>query len=166
MTRFKKTMVMAIVLPMVLGSASVLAYGGGGGKHNGGYHGGKGMCGNGPEGRQIFRELDLTAEQQQQMKEQRQANRQAMQDYASAHRAVMRANHLQMQELLLAKDFDEAAVRELASKMSEQQVEHRVAMLKKRHEMLNILTPEQKKQYQALQAERAEQCAARWADQQ
>jgi protein CpxP len=78
--------------------------------------------------------------------------------------AAMQANHQKMQTLLLAADFDENAVRELAQQMSEQQTERRVTMLKKRHEMLNILTAEQKAKYQQLQADRAEQCQARWAE--
>lgn len=158
MTTFKKTLVLAIALPLALGSASALAYGGG--KH----HGGKGFCGGGQEGHKIFRELDLTVEQQQQMRELRQANRDEMKGYSSEKRAAMQANHQQMQTLLLAKDFDEKAVRELARKMSEQQIERRITMLEKRHQMLNILTPEQKTQLKQLQTERAEQCAARWAE--
>ncbi|MCW8329602.1 CpxP family protein [Photobacterium sp. SDRW27] len=162
MTTFKKTLLMAIALPLALGSASALAFGGN--NHNGGHHGGKGYCGGGHEGRKVFKELDLTDTQKQQMKTLRQANRDTMKANFSEKRAAMQANHQQMQALMLAEDFDENAVRDLAQKMSEQQVEHRVAMMEKRHEMLNILTPEQKVKYQQLQAERAEKCEARWAE--
>lgn len=165
MTTFKKTLLMAIALPLALGSASVLAFGGdhNGGGHHGGYHGGKGGCGM-QDGRKAFRELDLTDTQKQQMKEMRQANREAMKGNFAEKHADMQANHQKMQSLLLAADFDESAVRELAQQMSEQQVERRVAMMKQRHEMLNILTPEQKTKLQQLQADRAEQCEARWAE--
>lgn len=162
MTTFKKTLVMAIALPLALGSASALAFGGG--NHNGGHHGGKGYCGGGQEGHKVFRELDLTDTQQQQMKALRQANREAMKGNYGENHAAMQVSHQQMQALLLAEDFDETAVRGLAQQMSEQQVERRMAMLAKRHEMLNILTPEQKTKYQQLKAERAEQCEARWAE--
>jgi len=155
---------MAIAFPLALGSASALAFGGGGnGGHHGGYFGGKGGCGM-KDGRKVFRELDLTDTQQQQMKEMRDANREEMKGRYGEQRAVMQANHQKMQSLLLAADFDENAVRELAQQMSEQQVERRVTMMKKRHEMLNILTADQKAKFQQLQADRADQCQARWAE--
>lgn len=145
MTTFKKILAMTIALPLALGSASALAFGGdGNGNHHGGYHGGKGGCGM-KDGRKVFRELDLTDAQQQQMKEMRDANREAMRGRYGEQHAAMQASHEKMQSLVLAADFDENAVRELAQQMSEQQVERRVTMMKKRHEMLNILTPEQKK---------------------
>ena len=61
MTSFKKALVIAIALPMALGSASALASGGG--KH----HGGKGGCGM-QDGRKVFSQLDLTDAQKEQMK--------------------------------------------------------------------------------------------------
>ena len=163
MTTFKKTLVMAIALPLALGSASALAFGGGKDGHHGGYHGGKGGCGM-KEGYKVFRNLDLTDEQKQKMQDMREANREAMKASFGEQHAAMQANHQKMQSLLLAADFDENAVRELAQQMSEQQTERRITMLKKRHEMLNILTAEQKTKYQQLQAERAEKCQARWAE--
>ena len=157
MTSFKKTMALAIALPLALGSASALAYGGGK------LHGGKGFCGAGPEGRNGLYELELTVDQQKQLKALREANREAMQANRGERRAAMQEEHQQMQSLLLAENFDEQAVRALAQKMSEQQLERRVAMLKNRHEMLKILTPEQKTKLQELQAKRAERCEARRA---
>ena len=63
--------------------------------------------------------------------------------------------------LVLSEDFNEAEVRALAEQMSEQQVERRVAMLKQRHEMMQVLTADQKTKLQELQAERAEKCQAK-----
>lgn len=159
MTSFKKALVIAIALPMALGSASALAFGGGN------HHGGKGGCGM-QDGRKVFSQLDLTDAQKEQMKSMREANRDEMKNKRLEKRTAMKANHDKIQELVLASDFDENAARDLAQQMSEAQIEGRVARLEKRHEMLNILTPEQKTTYQTLQAERVEQCQARMAERQ
>lgn len=158
MMTFKKALVMAIALPLTLGSASVLAYGGSG--HNGGKHNGCDIQG----GRQVFRALALTDAQQDEVKSLRGANRSAMMTQRQGLRAAMQANHDQMQALLLADNFDDVAVRELAEKMSGEQAEQRMAMLENRHKMLNILTPEQKEKYKQLQSERRAKCEARWAE--
>ncbi|MGF1835257.1 CpxP family protein [Photobacterium sanguinicancri] len=154
MKSIKKTLVMAIVLPLALGSASAMAYGGGKGHHEG--KGGCGMDG----GKKMFRELDLTSEQKTQMKTLRESHRE--QRHANTDtRDVRKASHQQMQQLLLEDSFNEAEVRQLAQQMSEQQLDHRVAMLKNRHDMLNILTAEQKTKLQELQSERMAKCDAR-----
>lgn len=155
MNSFKKTLVMAIALPLALGSASALAYGGGKS-----HHGGKGGCGMMDGGKKMFRALDLTSEQKTQMKELRESHREQRQANDDV-REARKASHQQMQQLLLAENFDEAAIRQLAQQMSEQQLDRRVAMLKNRHEMLNILTPEQKTKLQQLQSERMAKCEAR-----
>ncbi|WP_299016965.1 CpxP family protein [uncultured Photobacterium sp.] len=163
MTKFKKTVLIAIALPFALGSASVLAYGGG---HKGGHHGyqdGRGGCGN-FDGREMFRDLDLTDEQRDQVRDYRRANRDAMRTEYREHFDSMRGYHQQMQNLMLAENFDENAVRALAKQMSDQQIEHRVAMLQKRHEMLKVLTPAQKEKFKQLQQDRRSHCEGRWAD--
>ncbi|ELR63981.1 hypothetical protein C942_03060 [Photobacterium marinum] len=164
MNKFKKTLLIAIALPFALGSASALAYGGGHkGGHHGGYHEGRGGCGN-FDGKQMFRDLDLTDEQRDQMRDFRRTNRDAMRTEYREHFDTMRGYHQQMQNLMLAENFDENAVRNLAKQMSDLQIEHRVTMLKKRHEMLAVLTPAQKEKLKQLQDERRSQCEARWAD--
>ncbi|MGK0250068.1 MAG: protein CpxP [Oleispira sp.] len=164
MALFKKALVIAIALPMALGSASALAFGGGN-HHGGNHYGGKGGCGM-QDGRKVFSQLDLTDAQKEQMQSMREANRDEMKSKRLEKRTAMKANHDKIQELVLASDFDENAARDLALQMSEAQIEGRVARLEKRHEMLNILTPEQKATYQTLQAERVEQCQARMAERQ
>jgi protein CpxP len=159
MTSFKKALVIAIALPMALGSASALAFGGSN------HHGGKWGCGM-QDGRKVFSQLDLTDAQKEQMQSMREANRAEMKSKRLEQHTEMKANHDKMQELVLASDFDENAVRDLALQMSTAQVERRVVMLEKRHQMLNILTTEQKTQYQTIQAERAEKCQARMAERQ
>lgn len=160
MTSLKKTLALVIALPLALGSASALAYGGG--KHHND-HGGKNSCGM-KGGHAMFRGLDLTDAQKQEMKELRKTNREAMHSEMASRHGEMQTQHQKMQQLVLADNFDESAVRALAEQMTEQQVERRVTMLKQRHEMLQILTPAQKTKYQQLQAERSEQCQERMAE--
>ncbi|GHA44024.1 CpxP family protein [Photobacterium aphoticum] len=158
MTSLKKTLALVIALPLALGSASALAYGGGKHHKDGGKHG----CG--MDDRGMFRALDLTDAQKDEMKTLRKANREAMHSEFAAHRSEMQAQHQKMQQLVLADNFDEAAVRALAETMSEQQIDRRVAMMKQRHAMMQILTPEQKTKYQELKAERMEKCQAKMAE--
>ncbi|MGF1724531.1 CpxP family protein [Photobacterium nomapromontoriensis] len=160
MTSFKKTLALVIALPLALGSASALAYGGGKQHHD---QGGKNSCGM-KSGHAMFRGLDLTDTQKKEMKALRQANRDTMRSEIASHHAEMQAQHQKIQQLVLADNFDESAVRALAEQMTEQQVDRRVSMLKQRHDMLQILTPDQKVKYQQLQAERSEQCQARMAE--
>ena len=153
-----KTMMLAMTLPLLIGSASVLAYGGHHGKGEG--RGGCGMDG----GRKLMYELDLSDDQKQQLKTMRQTKREAMKAGYADQREPMRAHYQQMQALVLADSFDEVAARELAQSMVEQQVGRRVAMMENRHEILSVLTEAQKTQYRQLMAERQAECQQRWAD--
>lgn len=162
MNTFKKTLLCAIALPLALGSASALAFG-----DNGGHHGGKdkrgGMCGM-QSGKHIFRQLNLSDEQKTELKEQRKANKEEMKANRGEHKPEMMEQRAQMESLLLADNFDEAAVRDLAQKMANQQVEHRVDMAEKRHQMLSVLTPEQKAELQTLKADKMAQCQAKMTE--
>lgn len=151
----KKLMLAAVVLPMVLGSASVLAAGG----KNKGPDGA--VCG--PDGqRAIFKQLNLTAEQHAKLRDMRDANRQQMQQQRKAGPSQqMKALRNQERALMLAPNFDKAQANALAKQMADMQVERRVQMMEKRHQMLNVLTPEQKAQFQTLQQERMANC---WED--
>lgn len=160
MKRMKKTMMIALALPLMMGSVSVLAYGGHLGKGEG--RGGCVMDG----GRKLIHEMDLSDDQKQQLNTMRQTKREAMRAGFAEQRAVMQTHHQQMQALVLADSFDEAAARALAQTMVEQQVERRVAMMKHRHEMLSVLTEAQKTQLQQLMAERQAECQQRWAERQ
>ncbi len=137
----KKLVLAAVVLPLTLGTASAFAFGGK--DHKGGH----GDCGKGMD-RGIMRQLDLTDAQKDQLKEMRQANKAAMKakfaDGKEARMAERQAHHEKVQALLLADNFDEAAANDLAKEMVEKQTERRVAMLEKKHQMLSVLTPEQK----------------------
>lgn len=139
--KFSKRIAVAVIaLPLMIGSVSVMAYGG---KHHGGagMHGGKDMM-----GKYLLRGVDLTDEQQEQMNTLREQHRATMQASMGEFHTQMMAQRQQMHTLMLADNFDEAAVRALAEKMVDQQVERRVAMMQQKHQMLSILTPEQKAQ--------------------
>lgn len=149
MMNMTKTMILAAVaLPLAIGSASVLAYGKG--KHaehqqqRCGLHSEKG----------IVNQLNLTTEQQNQLKALREAHRQTMQDQRGrGSRDDMSALRDQERALVLSADFDRAAANDLAKQMVDKQVERRINMLEKRHQMMSILTDEQKTQLQTLQQE-------------
>ena len=142
---FNKTLIIAMALPLALGSMSAFASQDHHGNMKKGHHGGK-----------IFSQLDLTATQKQEMKTLRQANRSEYKAQRVENRQAMKADQQQLDKLVLASNFDESAVRAVAEKMSQQQVERRVAMLEQRHKMLNILTPEQKQKYVELKQQQSE----------
>lgn len=160
MTRkMKATVAMVLAVPMLLGSVSALAEGG---KYHGKGH--YGDCGGPRAERGIMQSLDLTDAQKEQMRSLRESNKAEMRENMAQGREAMKANHDKMQDLLLADNFDENAVRDLAKQMSDQQIERRVSMMKKRHDMLNILTAEQKAQYKTLKAEKQAECMAKWQE--
>lgn len=151
----KRIAATVIALPLMLGSVSAMAFGG---KH----HDGEGMRGDhGMMGKQLLRGVDLTDAQKEEMQTLRAQNRDAMQANKGAFRAERMADRQQMQQLMLAENFDEAAVRALAEKMVDLQVERRVAKMKQQHAMFNILTPEQKAQVKENMEKRAERMQER-----
>ncbi len=153
----KKLVLAAVVLPLTLGTASAFAFGG---KHHKG--GPDSECGMGFD-RGIMRQLNLTDEQQAQLKEMRNENRAEMKQKFKgdfeARQAQMQAHHAKVQALVLADTFDEAAANKLAKEMVEQHTERKVQMLAKQHQMLSVLTPEQKAQFVELQNERMSECS-------
>ncbi|NVD05462.1 CpxP family protein [Vibrio sp. JPW-9-11-11] len=153
----KKVVLAAAVLPLALGTASAYAFGGKDHKR-----GGPGECGGGFE-RGMMRQLDLTDAQQQQLKQMRSEGKQAMQaefkQSFQTRQAQREAHQAQIQQLMLADNFDQAAANELAKEMVEQQTEHKVKMLEKQHQMMSVLTPEQKAKFTELQQERMGKCA-------
>ncbi|MBW3697312.1 periplasmic repressor CpxP [Vibrio sp. T187] len=149
----KKLVLAAAALPLVFGTASAYAFGGGKGDHKDM----RGKCGG--FDKSMMRQLDLTEDQKQQLKDMREASRDEMKGKHGEKFAGMQANHAKVQELVLADTFDEAAANELATQMVEKQAERRVAMLKKQHQMMSVLTAEQKDQLKELQQERMQKCS-------
>lgn len=157
MKNVKKWMLAALILPATLGATSVLAAGGEKGPHGR-------ECGPGSE-RMVFKQLNLSEAQQQQMRELREQGREEMKKQPrSAMKEAMQALHQQERALMLAPEFDKAAATALAKQMAQKQVEHRVKMMEKRHQMLSILTPEQKSQFQTLQQEHQHNIKQCWHD--
>lgn len=154
----KRSVAIVLAMPLMLGSVYAMA------DNHKGHHGDRDDCGGPRADHGIFRSLDLTDAQKEKMRSLRESNRDTMREQMMQGREAMQANHDKMQALMLADNFDENAVRELAKQMSDQQIDRRVAMMKKRHDMLNILTPEQKTQYKKLQAERQVECMAKWKE--
>lgn len=156
----KKIIIAATALPMLFATTSVFAYGGKGGKNMDDQRGQK-------DGfdKSLIRKLDLTDEQQAQLKEMREANKAEMkadrQANQEARQAEMKAQHAAIQDLVLAADFDQDKAEQLARAMVEKQTERRVEKLAKQHEMMSILTDEQKEQLKELQAERMEKMTER-----
>ncbi|MFM2591149.1 CpxP family protein [Vibrio sp. TBV020] len=153
----KKLVLAAVVVPLTLGTASAFAFGGKDHKK-----GGHGECGGGFD-RSIMRKLDLTDAQKDQLKEMREAGKAEMKanfkENFEARHAEMQAHKAKVQELVLADNFDQAAADELAKAMVEKQTERKVKMLEKQHQMLSVLTPEQKAKFVELSQERADKCA-------
>ena len=156
----KKLILTAAALPLMLGTASAFAYGGG---DKGDHKGMHGKCGG--FDKKVMRQLDLTDAQKTELKEMREANRAEMKEKHAGNKAdkmaKMKAHHEQVQTLVLADNFDEAAANDLASQMVEKQTERRVAILKKQHQMMSVLTAEQKTQLKDIQQERMAKCAGK-----
>ncbi|NRB68262.1 MAG: CpxP family protein [Vibrio sp.] len=146
----KKLLLAAMILPLTLGTASAFAAK----DHKKGSYGEFGFD------RGIMRQLDLTDAQKEQIKALRETSKTQMKaefkQNFEAHHAEMQANKEKLQALVLADTFDQVAANELAKQMVEQQTERKVKRLEKQHQMLSILTPEQKTKYVELQKERAE----------
>lgn len=148
-----KLVLAAVALPLVIGSTSAFALGGKDG------HKGKRGCGPNLD-RGVIKQLDLTQEQKDQLQQMRKENKVAMTAAKQDNKQARQMDREQMQQLVLAKAFDAKAANTLAQKMAEKQVQKRVDMMKKRHDMLNVLTPVQKAQYSKLVKEKVQQCRA------
>lgn len=91
--------------------------------------------------KRMLADLDLTDSQREKIKllmeEQREAFKPEKPDNAV---------HDKMQALLLAKKFDESAAKKLLEQQQQQAVERKLKMLKLEHEVLQVLTDEQRQQ--------------------
>ncbi|MBD1576042.1 MULTISPECIES: CpxP family protein [Vibrio] len=156
----KKSIIVLVAAPLALGSVSALA-------NNHGMDGHQGKKGGHPGqqchmDRGIWKQLDLTDAQKTQMKDLRQADRAAMKSDFKAHQQDFKIDHQKMQKLVMADNFDQAAVKSLAQEMATKQVDQQVKMAKSRHDMFNVLTTAQKQDFSKLQAEQHEKCMQKW----
>ena len=153
----KKILLAAMTLPFTLGAVNAFASG-----DNAHHKDHRGMHNE----RGIMHQLNLTDDQKSQLKSMRKANKEEMKARFNHHKearlAERKAYDQKEQALVLADNFDKAAANQLAKEMAEKQVQRRVAMLEKKHQMLSILTPEQKAKYSELRAEKQQNCAKKF----
>lgn len=151
----KKWLAVAMMVPLTLGSASVLANG-----HKGGEKGQKGghSCMAPMDSKSAFRGLDLTDEQKAELKTIRNDVRTSMKAKGDSKRQMMKEMKAQEQELVLAADFDEAEAQKLASSMVAERTTMQVEKMRTMHRMMSVLTDNQKQQLVEKRAERAAKC--------
>jgi len=106
----------------------------GGGKHHATSHMKHGGGGH------MLRDLDLTEEQREQIKEIKQSKKSAMRE----HRQTLRESREALRDAARGDDFDAAKVRELADAHAATMAELMVARAEAFHEVRNVLTPEQR----------------------
>lgn len=102
-----------------------------------------------------FSQLDLSDQQKQEMrdimrttKSDNKANKSSKSEARTAHRAAM-------QTLISSESFNEQQAKALIEAQQLQKAEKQLSMLKAKHQMYQLLTEEQKVQYQALKEKRA-----------
>ena len=123
------------------------------GKHN--------ACNGKVRPKQLLRDITLTDAQEEKFKAINKKNREKYMAKKANKANKMKENfnlHNQMQDHLLATTFDEKKVRELAEKMTSEQVNRRVERIQAQHELLQILTPEQKVKVKANMEKMAQNC--------
>lgn len=111
----------------------------------------------------LFRQLDLTDAQKEQLKTLRQTHRESTQTL----REQMRLNREQLRNLSDNGGFDEAAVTALATQQGQLHAQMIVARERLKAQMFNVLTPEQKVKAAELKAQfeqKREERKARWAE--
>ncbi|MDR9829037.1 CpxP family protein [Vibrio sp. FNV 38] len=153
MKKVNKWLMAAAVIPLSLSAASVWAFGGANGPQ-----GGMGKCGG---ERAAMKKLDLTEDQKAQLKELRESNKAEREDRKANredNKAQRDAHKAQMKALMLSDTFDRASAEELATTMVEQQTERRVTMMEKKHQMMQILTVDQREQLLEAQEKQMEKC--------
>lgn len=126
----KKLILASLVLPLAISAGSALAYG----------NTDRGMD------RGMMKNLNLTDEQKTQLKELRQTNQDTMKR-GERSSAEHQEHRNKLNELLLADTFDTAKAKALTEQMSGKHAERQVEKLSRQHQMLSILTPEQKSQF-------------------
>ncbi|WP_028117164.1 Spy/CpxP family protein refolding chaperone [Ferrimonas senticii] len=149
-----------IGLALVMASGTALA------GMMGGHHGGKGFHDKhgGQQIQRMYRhmmQLDLSTEQQAQLQQlisEAKAQHQQLREQRRSDQQQRRAdNQAQMQALMDAPVFDEVVARELLSAKQQQRTDMAVKQMKLRHQMLQVLTDEQKAQLQAEREQRQQQ---------
>lgn len=99
--------------------------------------------------------LDLTDEQKQQVKDIQSAKKQQLQTL-KAEQGDRHANRDELNALIHAEEFDESAFMLLQQKKAEQQAQVSLISAKSKHQMLQLLTVEQKQKLAELKQQQME----------
>jgi len=105
-----------------------------------GKHRGDKQRGGKHHGKMMFKKLDLSDAQKEQMKTIMRAYKEANKESKAAHKAAMKA-------LMDAPAFDEEQAQTLIAEREAQRADKQLSMLKMKHEMYQVLTEEQKVKY-------------------
>lgn len=102
--------------------------------------------------------LDLTDSQQQQINQLIQQHRNERASKADGgkadSKAEIRASQQQLKALMAAAQFDEVAARQLLEQRQQAKLERQLAGMKLRHDIMQLLTEEQRQQLQQMQLQR------------
>ena len=101
---------------------------------------------------QLKERLDLTAQQETEIKEILAASK----ERNEALREEKRTTRKELQEISRAETLDESRLRELVRKQSDQRADMMIAKLATRSRINQVLSPEQQEQHEALRQERQE----------
>jgi len=143
--------------------SSVLAFGMAGSAMAGGHDGGPRHGGSHQMfGMKMFKGLDLTDAQKAQLETMLAEHRASAP--AKALPAALQAEQQQLQTLLQAEQFDEAAVRLLLEKQQGNRLEHEIERLKFQHQLMSVLTAEQKTKLNQRHAKMQARLAAKMAE--
>jgi protein CpxP len=145
MGTWDKIRVFAVGVAMLVAAAAPIAEarsdGQGGGKHA--Y--GRGWRGHGPHGMdRLFGELGLTEAQKGEIEQIRENHRQTIQPLLEE----LRTKRRQVHELSRAESFDEVTVRQRLTEIADLEARLMAEQFRIRQEMLGVLTPEQKAQFE------------------
>lgn len=179
MKNVNKTLLAAIILPLTLGSASALAFGGG--QHKGdsldGDRAERGMSmhKSGHKGQiqamnlRLFKQLDLSDAQKDKIKDIFEESHDQRRDGRGEGYNNMSKARQQMQDLTLTDNMDESAVQALAeqavSAQTEKQVDRLLSHAQLENKIYNVLTPEQKNKLKELKKEQDEKRMQRMQNQ-
>ncbi|MDX5407436.1 MAG: Spy/CpxP family protein refolding chaperone [Chromatiaceae bacterium] len=102
--------------------------------------------------------LELTDSQQQQINQLIQQHRNERASKADGSKAdskaEYRASHQQLKALMAADQFDEVAARQLLAQRQQAKLERQLAGMKLRHDIMQLLTEEQRQQLQLMPLQR------------
>ncbi|WP_417349801.1 Spy/CpxP family protein refolding chaperone [Ferrimonas sp.] len=150
--KLTKTLTLAAVAGLVLSMTAVSTASAK--NHGQGYHqemGGEFHQGGGKHMKRMLRGLDLTDEQKQQVKD---ILTKAKADRPERDPQFMKAQMERHHQLMLAAEFDEQAAREAIAVRQAKMAEMQLKQMKVQHEIMQLLTAEQKQKLEERRAER------------